>query len=49
MQELSGLNLMGFDGRSINVNTADPATVVRGISSIADDDLRAKGQSSTKR
>ena len=44
MQELSGLNLMGFDGQSINVNTADPATVVRGINSIADDDLRAKGQ-----
>ena len=39
-----GLNLMGFDGQSINVNTADPATVVRGINSIADDDLRAKGQ-----
>ena len=44
MQELSGLNLMGFDGQSINVNTADPATVVRGINSIADDDLRTKGQ-----
>ncbi|MFR5794763.1 MAG: hypothetical protein ACLUI3_03775 [Christensenellales bacterium] len=44
MQELSGLNLMGFDGQNINVNTADPATVVRGINSIADDDLRAKGQ-----
>ena len=44
MQGLSGLNLMGFDGQSINVNTADPATVVRGINSIADDDLRAKGQ-----
>lgn len=44
MQELSGLNLMGFDGKAIDVNTADPATVVRGINSIADDDARAKAK-----
>ncbi len=42
MQLLGGMTLMGFDGQTINVNTADPATVVRGINSIADDDLRAK-------
>lgn len=42
MQSLSGLNLMGFDGQAIDINTADPATVVRGINSIADSDVRAQ-------
>ena len=42
MQSLSGMNLMGFDGQAIDINTADPATVVRGINSIADSDVRAQ-------
>ena len=48
LQELAGLNLTGFDGQSIDVNTADPATVVRGINSIADDDARAKAAKAFK-
>ncbi len=44
METLAGLNLMGFDGQAIDANTADAATVVRGINSIADDDARAKAK-----
>ena len=41
MLELAEMPLMGFDGQSINANTADAATVIRGINAIADDTLRA--------
>ena len=44
METLAGLNLMGFDGQAIDANTAEAATVVRGINSIADDDARAKAK-----
>ena len=48
MQALSGLSLTGFDGQTINVNTAEAATVIRGINSIADDDTRAKAAKAFK-
>ena len=40
--------LMGFDGQSINANTADAATVIRGINAIADDTLRARAAKAFK-
>lgn len=48
MQALSGMSLTGFDGQTINVNTAEAATVIRGINSIADDDTRAKAAKAFK-
>ena len=48
MLELAEMSLMGFDGQSINANTADAATVIRGINSIADDTLRARAAKAFK-
>ena len=48
MAELAEMPLMGFDGQSINANTADAATVIRGINSIADDTLRARAAKAFK-
>lgn len=48
MLELSEMPLMGFDGQSINANTADAATVIRGINAIADDTLRARATKAFK-
>ena len=48
MQTLAGTKLMGFDGQSINANTADAATVIRGINSIADDTLRTRAAKAFK-
>lgn len=48
MQELAEMPLMGFDGQSINANTADAATVIRGINAIADDTLRARAAKAFK-
>ena len=48
MLELAEMPLMGFDGQSINANTADAATVIRGINSIADDTLRARAAKAFK-
>ena len=48
MLELSEMPLMGFDGQSINANTADAATVIRGINAIADDTLRARAAKAFK-
>lgn len=48
MLELAEMPLMGFDGQSINVNTADAATVIRGINAIADDTLRARAAKAFK-
>lgn len=48
MQTLAGAKLMGFDGQSINANTADAATVIRGINSIADDTLRTRAAKAFK-
>lgn len=48
MLELAEIPLMGFDGQSINANTADAATVIRGINSIADDTLRARAAKAFK-
>lgn len=48
MLELAEMPLMGFGGRSINANTADAATVIRGINAIADDTLRARAAKAFK-
>lgn len=48
MVELAEMPLMGFDGQSINANTADAATVIRGINAIADDTLRARAAKAFK-
>nr|DAG44221.1 MAG TPA: PolyVal Metallopeptidase superfamily domain [Caudoviricetes sp.] len=48
MAELAEMPLMGFDGQSINANTADAATVIRGINAIADDTLRARAAKAFK-
>lgn len=48
MLELAEMPLMGFDGQSINANTADAATVIRGINAIADDTLRARATKAFK-
>lgn len=48
MLELAEMPLIGFDGQSINANTADAATVIRGINSIADDTLRARAAKAFK-
>lgn len=48
MAELAEMPLMGFDGQSINANTADAATVIRGINAIADDTLRARASKAFK-
>ena len=48
MLELAEMPLMGFDGQSINANTADAATVIRGINAIADDMLRARAAKAFK-
>ena len=48
MLELAEMLLMGFDGQSINANTADAATVIRGINAIADDTLRARAAKAFK-
>lgn len=48
MQTLAGTKLMGFDGKTINVNTADPQTVMRGINMIADDEERASAAKAYK-
>ena len=48
MVELAEMPLMGFDGQSINANTADAATVIRGINSIADDTLRERAAKAFK-
>lgn len=48
MAELAEMPLMGFDGQSINANTADAATVIRGINSIADDTLRTRAAKAFK-
>lgn len=48
MKTLAGTKLMGFDGQSINANTADAATVIRGINAIADDTLRARAAKAFK-
>ncbi len=48
MLELAEKPLMGFDGQSINANTADAATVIRGINAIADDTLRARAAKAFK-
>lgn len=48
MVELAEMPLMGFDGQSINANTADAVTVIRGINSIADDTLRARAAKAFK-
>lgn len=48
MLELAEMPLMGFDGQSINANTADAATVIRGINTIADDTLRARAAKAFK-
>lgn len=48
MLELAEMPLMGFDGQSINANTADAATVIRGINAIADDTLRARAAKAFK-
>lgn len=48
MVELAEMPLIGFDGQSINANTADAATVIRGINSIADDTLRARAAKAFK-
>lgn len=48
MMELAEMPLMGFDGQSINANTADAATVIRGINAIADDTLRARAAKAFK-
>lgn len=48
MLELAEMPLMGFDGQSINANTADAATVIRGINAIADDALRARAAKAFK-
>lgn len=48
MLELAEMPLMGFDGQSINTNTADAATVIRGINAIADDTLRARAAKAFK-
>ena len=48
MQTLAGARLMGFDGKTIDVNTADPQTVMRGINMIADDEERASAAKAYK-
>ena len=48
MAELAEMPLMGFDGQNINANTADAATVIRGINAIADDTLRARAAKAFK-
>lgn len=48
MLELAEMPLMGFDGQSINANTADAATVIRGINAIADDTMRARAAKAFK-
>ena len=48
MLELAEMPLMGFDGQNINANTADAATVIRGINAIADDTLRARAAKAFK-
>ena len=48
MAELAEMPLMGFEGQSINANTADAATVIRGINAIADDTLRARAAKAFK-
>lgn len=48
MAELAEMPLMGFDGQNINANTADAATVIRGINSIADDTLRTRAAKAFK-
>lgn len=48
MAELAEMPLMGFDGQSINANTADAATVIRGINAIADDTLRVRAAKAFK-
>lgn len=48
MQTLAGTKLMGFDGKTIDVNTADPQTVMRGINMIADDEERASAAKAYK-
>lgn len=48
MAELAEMPLMGFDGQSINANTADAAMVIRGINAIADDTLRARAAKAFK-
>ena len=48
MLELAEMPLLGFDGQSINANTADAATVIRGINAIADDTLRARAAKAFK-
>lgn len=48
MLDLDEMPLMGFDGQSINANTADAATVIRGINAIADDTLRARAAKAFK-
>lgn len=48
MLELAEMPLMGFGGQSINANTADAATVIRGINAIADDTLRARAAKAFK-
>lgn len=48
MLELAEMPLIGFDGQSINANTADAATVIRGINSIADDTLRTRAAKAFK-
>ena len=48
MRTLAGTKLMGFDGKTIDVNTADPQTVMRGINMIADDEERASAAKAYK-
>ena len=48
MKTLAGTKLMGFDGKTIDVNTADPQTVMRGINMIADDEERASAAKAYK-
>ncbi len=48
MQTLAGAKLMGFDGEAIDVNTADPQAVMRGINMIADDEERASAAKAYK-
>lgn len=44
MASLNGITLYGLDGNTINANTADASTVMKGIHLIADDDERAKAR-----
>ena len=44
MASLNGITLYGLDGNTINANTADASTVMKGINLIADDDERAKAR-----